>query len=222
MQNKDQRLERQMPSSLEGYRIHLSEFYHSTLTLNDKMSDGRQYNEVQGIISRLIPDISNLFYSIEALLTSGYLLPAELLLRGALDRLGTISYIVNSPMQGVPVWQRGWLHKERPNLRSKLKTLNDQSSFLSEMNLPDQYLKDSKLLFLELVNSLNGAIHGDYTTAMSQVSKNDGTFDYYRIGPDHENQNYIENISLVSTWVLIHLAILLKTAFPNVFLKKAA
>jgi hypothetical protein len=103
-----------------------------------------------------------ILFSVRELVLTGYLLSSKILLRSMIDRISTIAWIRNNGDNGIAVWERGWLHKERPkSLSVKLECLEDFKFF--EENNGTSF---GNILDEEFVDILHGESHGDLQSAL--------------------------------------------------------
>ena len=72
----------------------------------------------QQAAGELAPGACSLVLSIRESVRQGYLLAALVLTRPLLERVATLSYLVEHPTQ-VELWSQGWPGKSRPSLRAR-------------------------------------------------------------------------------------------------------
>jgi hypothetical protein len=119
-------------------------------------------NDLQKAASQLAPQASSLLLALRELIRQGYLLPAAVLLRPALERIATLSWLCDHPSE-VHRWQAGWLHGQRPSLAQRMTAMYES------------HIPDTARAADQVRNSFNGLIHGDPTSAnMGAVLLDDG------------------------------------------------
>src|ERR1700730_10702689 len=74
---------------------------------------------LQKAASEILPHAFSLACAVRELIRTGYLFPAEVLIRPLLERAAVISYLVEVP-DSVPLWEKGWPYKTRPSLAAML------------------------------------------------------------------------------------------------------
>lgn len=134
---------------------------------------------IQEMASQLVPGASAIALGTRELVRQGYLLPAQILTRPMLERVATLSYLVENP-EKLPIWTRGWTHNERPSLRDRMKAMH----LPREIPLPgDEVLPGSEFTRF-LFDNYNSLIHGDPRAALaSAILRQDGTA-AYTVGRD--------------------------------------
>jgi hypothetical protein len=118
---------------------------------------------LQQAASELAPGACSLALSIRECVRQGYLLAALVLTRPLLERVATLSYLVENPDQ-VELWQQGWPHKSRPALRIRMKAMGLPPSPDSPLSTPDAPSSDD---VAAMIDRYNGLVHGDPASAYS-------------------------------------------------------
>ena len=112
--------------------------------------------------SVLIPQAISLSLSIRELIRQGYLFGAKVLVRPFVERAVTLMYLSECE-ESLPVWEKGWNHRERPSLAKMLEFFIKRSPYPPEMGR-------------QITAQLNSLIHGDpnsvfWNTLMSEDGK---------------------------------------------------
>jgi hypothetical protein len=124
---------------------------------------------LQRAASELVPGTCSIAFSIRELLRQGYLLPARILIRPLVERVSTLTYLIDHE-DAVGLWQAGWPHHSRPSLATRLKAMGRPA------NPPDNDIQDS---LDELRQTYNSLIHGDPQSSLtSAILLSDGTAGY--------------------------------------------
>lgn len=77
---------------------------------------------LQTAASELAPGACSLVLSVRELVRQGYLYAAMVLMRPVVERVGTLSYLIEHP-DGLTVWEGGWKHVTRPTFNQLLETM---------------------------------------------------------------------------------------------------
>jgi len=157
---------------------------------------------IQKVASELVPGASAIALGTRELVRQGYLLPAQILTRPMLERVATLSYLIENPGT-LPLWARGWKHGDRPSLRERMKA----------MHLPhDIPLDDNEVLpgdeFTQfLFNKYNSLIHGDPSAALtSAILRSDGAA-AYTVGKDLSSPGRADRVCTeTASWLGVLLA----------------
>ncbi len=137
---------------LTQQQVRIAEWTHSN-----------ELTPLQQAASELAPGACSLALSIRELVRQGYLLAALVLTRPLLERVATLSYLVENPGQ-VKLWRQGWPHKGRPSLRTRMRTMGlppDPDSPMWSVDAPN--MDDISAM----INRYNGLVHGDPVSAYS-------------------------------------------------------
>lgn len=118
---------------------------------------------LQEAAGELAPGACSLVLSIRESVRQGYLLAALVLTRPLLERVATLSYLVENPAQ-VKLWREGWPQKGRPSLRTRMKAMGLPPSFDSPLWTPDAPSDDDITV---MIKRYNGLVHGDPASAYS-------------------------------------------------------
>lgn len=111
----------------------------------------------------LAPGACSLVLSIRESVRQGYLLAALVLTRPLLERVATLSYLVEHPAQ-IELRRLGWPHKSRPSLRTRVKAMGLPPSPDSPLLTPDAPNGDD---ITAMLDRYNGLVHGDPASAYS-------------------------------------------------------
>ena len=93
----------------------------------------------------------------------GYLLAALVLTRPLLERVATLSYLVENPAQA-ELWKQGWPHRRRPSLRTRMKAMGLTPAHNSPTSVPGAPNADD---INAMIDRYNGLVHSDPTAAYS-------------------------------------------------------
>ena len=118
---------------------------------------------LQQAASELAPGACSLVLSIRESVRQGYLLAALVLTRPLFERVATLSYLVEYPAQ-VELWRRGWSHKGRPPLHTRMKAMGLPPTPDSPLSTPDAPSGDD---IRAMLDRYNGLVHGDPASAYS-------------------------------------------------------
>jgi hypothetical protein len=111
---------------------------------------------LQEAASELVPGACSLFLSIRELVRQAYLYPAMVLLRPLVERVGTLTYLIENP-QGLPAWRGGWQHGSRPGFSTLLRSLQGPDPASSGPDLGD------------IARRYHGLVHGGPDTAQASL-----------------------------------------------------
>jgi hypothetical protein len=158
---------------------------------------------IQQAASELAPAACSLALSIRESVRQGYLLAALVLTRPLLERVATLSYLVEHPAQ-VELWKQGWPHKGRPSLRNRMKTMGLPPPPNSPTWVPGAPNVDD---INAMIDRYNGLVHGDprsaYSTAVLLPDGRPG----HAIGKDLSSPNRANRIcGETITWIAVLLA----------------
>jgi hypothetical protein len=118
---------------------------------------------LQQAAGELAPGACSLVLSIRECVRQGYLLAALILTRPLLERVATLSYLVENPAY-VELWREGWPYKSRPSLRTRIKAMGLPPSPDSTLSTPDAPSGDDIAV---MIDRYNGLVHGDPASAYS-------------------------------------------------------
>ena len=94
----------------------------SAMELSNKlaaMSRAQQLSELQRAAVQVVPQGLNIALSIRELVRQAHLFSALVLVRSLVERAAIIGYLRQRP-DALPLWERGWKHRERPSLTTML------------------------------------------------------------------------------------------------------
>ena len=117
-------------------------------------SRGNTLNSLQGAVCQLAPQATSLLLGMRELLRQAYLLPAAVLLRPALERIATLSWLCEHPDQ-VHRWHEGWKHGDRPNLAKRMESMHSRAGPRGDVEAGAREVRDH----------FNGLVHGDPDSA---------------------------------------------------------
>jgi hypothetical protein len=83
------------------------------------MSRAHQLSELQRAAVQVVPQGLNIALSIRELVRQAHLFSALVLVRSLVERAAIIGYLRQRP-DALPLWERGWKHRERPSLTTML------------------------------------------------------------------------------------------------------
>lgn len=158
---------------------------------------------LQQAASELAPGACSLVLSIRESVRQGYLLAALVLTRPLLERVATLSYLVENPAQ-VELWRKGWPRKGRPPLLTRMKAMGLPPPPSSPLSTPDAPSADD---ITGMIDRYNGLVHGDpasaYSTAVLLPDGRPG----HAIGKDLSSPTRANKIcGETSAWVAVLMA----------------
>ncbi len=112
----------------------------SVLDLNSRVaprSHNRRLSDLQKMASQVIPQALSIGLSIRELIRQGYLFGGHVLVRPLAERATILLYLHYYP-EKIEVWNRGWRHREAPNLAKMFEVLQAKSH-------PDELISGGKL-----------------------------------------------------------------------------
>jgi hypothetical protein len=118
---------------------------------------------LQRAASELAPAGCSIGLSIRELVRQAYLLSALVLTRPLLERVATLSYLVEHP-SAVSLWEQGWPHNKRPSLRERMKSMGIPPAGGSSTDVPGA---PTEADIRAIVDRYNGLVHGDPNAASS-------------------------------------------------------
>ena len=77
---------------------------------------------LQEAAAQLVPSTCSIALSIRELIRQGYLVSAMILLRPLVERVGTLTYLIEVP-SGLDLWAQGWPYARRPKLTELLSLM---------------------------------------------------------------------------------------------------
>ena len=158
---------------------------------------------LQQAASELAPGACSLALSIRECVRQGYLLAALVLTRPLLERVATLSYLVENPTQ-VELWRQGWSHRGRPSLRSRMKAMGllpapDSPAFSADAPNADD--------INAMIDRYNGLVHGDPASAYSTAVLLAGGRPGHEVGKDLSSPTRANRICGETIgWVAVLLA----------------
>ncbi len=120
----------------------------STMDLSAKLAArarAEQLTDLQRAATQIVPQSLNIALSIRELARQAHLFSALVLLRSLVERAAIISYLRVTP-DALPLWGRGWKHRERPSLVQMLTATH-----------PTNDAEGSR----KVCETLNHLVHGD-------------------------------------------------------------
>ncbi len=124
----------------------------------------KDLNRLEWATMQIASGTFSILFSVNELISSGYLVSAKILIRPIIDRMSTIAWLRSHGEQGLSVWERGWLHndRERPKfLSEKLECLHEFDLFEGSNT---ESLKD--VLERDFIDILHGEVHGDLQSSL--------------------------------------------------------
>jgi hypothetical protein len=94
----------------------------SAMELSAKLAERTRagnLTELQKAAAQITPQGLNIALSIRELVRQAHLFSALVLLRSLVERAAILSYLRVTP-HALPLWERGWMHRERPSLEKML------------------------------------------------------------------------------------------------------
>jgi hypothetical protein len=158
-----------------------------------------QLAPLQLAAAQIVPQGFNLALGIRELVRQGHLFSAAVLLRSLVERAAIVSYLYRKP-EALTLWQRGWLHSERPSL--------------ARMLAEGHPTKDSESA-RKVCETLNHLVHGDPNAAeFNLVSLSDDAWGY-AVGRVLDNEDLCDFVcDQAISWVTV-LAGIAGGCFPS-------
>lgn len=164
---------------------------------------------LQQVASEIAPSASSIALSIRELVRQGYLLSALILTRPLLERVATLSYIIENPSK-VALWQEGWPHRSRPPLQDRMETM----ASAGPLTAGDGAMADREIMARAL-GRYNGLVHGDPTGALhGAVLLPDGRAGY-TIGKDLQSPGRADEVCFETVCWLVVLLGRCSQLFPD-------
>lgn len=149
----------------------------------------------------LIPASSSLAKSIRHLIKAGYLLSALVLFRPLMERVATLSYLIENA-DAVSLWEAGWPHGQRPSLRARLETLipGAGEAFLSGT--------------AAAVTKYNSFVHGDPAAVQQSLIQVSDSRIVYTSDKDYSTPGRANSIALETAIAVVFLVVKTDQLFP--------
>jgi hypothetical protein len=158
---------------------------------------------IQQAASELAPGACSLALSSRESVRQGYLLAALVLTRPLLERVATLSYLVENPAQA-ELWKQGWPRGGRPSLRTRMKATGLPPAHNSPMSVPGAPNADD---INAMIDRYNGLVHGDPTAAYSTAVLLPDGRPGYAVGKDLSSPTRANRIcGETLAWVSVLLA----------------
>jgi hypothetical protein len=156
---------------------------------------------LQSAASELDPSASSIVLSIRELVRQAYLLSALILTRPLMERVATLSYLIENPTK-VGLWEQGWPHKTRPPLRERMAALMKAKGAPQLQAHPPTVDE-----IAAVVDQYNSLVHGDPAGALhGAILLPDGSAGYTIAkdvnSPTRADQVCFETVS----WLVVLLA----------------
>ena len=127
------------------------------------MSHAKQLTELRRAAVQIVPQGLNIALGIRELVRQGHLFSALVLVRALVERAAIIGYLGQRP-DALPLWERGWKHRERTSLAAMLTETHPT--------------KDQEVA-LKVCETLNHLVHGDpYAAEVNLVSLGEDAWGY--------------------------------------------
>ena len=160
---------------------------------------------LQRAASEIVPGACSLAFSIRELVRQGYLLAARILLRPFIERVSTLTYLIEHD-ETVADWHSGWPHRSRPNLHTRLRTVAGPGNVMAA---------DVAEAFKGLMNDFNGMVHGDPASAHQSAILLPSGEPGYTVTKDLGSPSRVDEIcSLASTFAMA-LTVRAGEVFPS-------
>ncbi len=154
---------------------------------------------MQRVAAEVVPSASSIALSIRELVRQGYLLSALILTRPLMERVATLSYLIENPSQVVE-WEHGWPHKTRPPLKDRMAAMMSVTGSVA----PGQAPTEDELH--KVVHRYNSLVHGDPSGALhGAILLPDGRAGY-TIGKDLNSPNRADEVCFETVcWLVVLL-----------------
>jgi hypothetical protein len=164
---------------------------------------------LQRAAAELVPSASSIALSIRELVRQGYLLSAHILMRPLFERVATLSHLIENPAD-VSLWQAGWPHKSRPPLGERIRAMRDVEGAPG-----GDGPQPSGAEIRQLLDGLNGLVHGDPTAALHGAILMDDGSAGFTIGKDVSSPNRADEVCFFTTMMLVVLLARSLQLFPR-------
>lgn len=155
---------------------------------------------LQGAASELVPSASSIALSIRELVRQGYLMSALILTRPLMERVATLSYLIEHPTK-VDLWKAGWPHKSRPSLKERVQAMIHVSGAP-----PPEGAPPSEAEISALIDRYNSMVHGDPQGALHGAVLLESGRAGYTIGKDLGSPNRADDVCIETVcWINVLL-----------------
>lgn len=171
---------------------------------------GSSLSPVQCAASQIVPSASSIALSIRELVRQAYLVSALILTRPLMERVATVSYLIDNPSK-VPLWEQGWPHKTRPTLKERMQAM---------MNPAGAPPLDGQAPSAEdvagVIERYNSLVHGDPAGALHGAILLDCGEPGYTTGKDTGSPARADDVCIETTCWLVVLMARCEQLFPGV------
>lgn len=188
-------------------RLSLCNFDHMLVAFIEQQSriaawtHGTKLSPVQKAASEIVPSASSIALSIRELVRQGYLLSALILTRPLMERVATVSYLIDNPST-VPLWEQGSSHKTRPPLKKRMNAMRHPG-----VGTHPGGEGPSKAEIAQVVDRYHSLVHGDPAGALHGAILLGCGEPGYTIGKDTRSPNRADEICLETTcWLSVLLS----------------
>jgi hypothetical protein len=166
---------------------------------------GHRLTRIQVAASQLVPGGSSIALSIRELIRQGYLFSAMILLRPLVERVGTLTFLIQNP-EALDRWERGWKHGTRPRFGEILTAMRG-----SPAN-PHGPTREELGLVASRYHSL---VHGDPQAAQETLIALDDGSPGFTVGKDLDSPERADAVAFEATMYLVVLMARSAELFPE-------
>ena len=163
---------------------------------------------LQKAASEILPHAFSLACAVRELIRTGYLFPAEVLIRPLLERAAVISYLVEVP-DSVPLWEKGWPYKTRPSL----------AAMLVHMRGAKHEDKETARL---IVDHFNAIIHADPSGSYRNLGTDKEGRTGFASGPNRNSPDACDEICFQCSMYLVIPVARMVQIFPAIGIRNAS
>jgi hypothetical protein len=163
-----------------------------------------ELTRLQIAASQLVPGASSIALSIRELIRQGYLFSAMILLRPLVERVGTLTYLIQNP-EALDPWERGWKHGTRPRFGELLSALRGS---------PGGTDGPSRELGL-VAGRYHSLVHGDPQAAQETLIALDDGSPGFTVGKDLDSPDRADAVAFEATMYLVVLMARSAELFPE-------
>lgn len=164
-----------------------------------------ELTRLQIAASQLVPGACSIALSIRELVRQGYLFSAMILLRPLVERVGTLTYLIENP-EALDLWEEGWRHGTRPKFLDLLSTMSGGSGDTGAIS------SDMGSLIARRFHSL---VHGDPQAAQETLISLDDGSPGFTVGKDLDSPERADTVAFEATMYLIVLMAKSAQLFPS-------
>lgn len=190
---------------------HFDQMIVCALEVQQQAADwSREHRDVltrlQRAASQLVPGACSIALGIRELIRQGYLFPGFMLLRPMVERVATVSYLIENP-ETLGLWEEGWPYAKRPKLTALLAAMKTE-------DLPAE-TADLAPGARDVANHYNSLTHGDPASAQANLVIGLDGLPAYSVSKDLDSPDKAEDLAAQGAMYLIVLTARTLQVFPE-------